>query len=269
MSENPDDYLKKLRRDQGFMPMSGHLTELRSRLFRSLIWIALFAGIAYFFYSDLWNFILGPVGPLIQKSRLPGNPVVKIITTRLGDNFTIEIKILLLCGFILSFPAILFEIWGFIQPALDKKFRRYGNGLLLFALLLFWSGVIFARMVTWPSVVEFLIFQWTPPELAISATEKILPEVLLNIGDYFSFFMGFHIAFGLSFELPVVSIILGAMGIISSSLFIKFWRHAIVALCVFSILVMPPDLVAMFSLMVPLLVLYFLSFGLVWLIEKK
>lgn len=261
--------LKKLRQDQGYMPMSAHLGELRKRLMRSVIWIAVFATVAYFFYDYVWSFIMGPVADLIRKSRLPDMPSVKIMTTRLGDNFAIEFKILLLAGFILAFPFIIYEIWRFITPALSAGIRRWGSVILIASVALFWCGVLFARLVTWKTVADFLVFQWLPPPIVISATESVRPEINLTIADYLSFFTGFHIAFGLSFQLPVVSVLLGSIGIITSGLFLKFWRHAIVVLCLFSIVVMPPDVFAMLSLMLPMMGLYFLSALLVKLIERR
>ncbi|HRP69195.1 MAG TPA: twin-arginine translocase subunit TatC [Turneriella sp.] len=261
--------LNKLRRDQGFMPMSAHLEELRKRLFRSILWILGGAVVSYFFYTKVWDFLMGPVAQLILKSRLPDMPPVKIMTTRLGDNFAIEFKILLLAGFILAFPFIIFEVWRFITPALSASFRRKGSIVLLASVILFWCGVIFARLVTWGTVADFLIFQWLPPPVIISATEVIRPEVNLTVSDYLSFFTGFHLAFGLSFQLPVVSVLLGSLGIVSSGMYFRYWRHAIVVLCVFSIVIMPPDIFAMLTLMAPMLLLYFLSGFLVKFIERK
>lgn len=261
--------LKKLRREQGYMPMSEHLGELRTRLLRSLGWLVLFAFISYFFYDRVWSFIMGPVTELIKKSRLPGMPPVKIMTTRLGDNFAIEFKILLLAGFILSFPMVIFEIWRFVTPALSERIRRQGSAILISSVLLFWSGVVFARLVTWKTVADFLVFQWLPPAIEVTPGEFIRPEINLTIADYLSFFTGFHLAFGLSFQLPIVSVILGSLGIITSSLFFRFWRHAVVLLCIFSIVVMPPDVFAMLSLMLPMLILYFLSAFLVRLFEAR
>jgi sec-independent protein translocase protein TatC len=261
--------LKKLRREQGYMPMAEHLAELRTRLLRSLAWLFAFSVVGYLFYGQVWNFIMGPVAELIQKSRLPDMPPVKIMTTRLGDNFAIEFKILLLAGFILSFPMILFELWRFVTPALSARFRRWGSIILVSSVLLFWGGVFFARFVTWKTVADFLVFQWLPPAIELASGELVRPEINLTIADYLSFFTGFHLAFGLSFQLPIVSVILGSLGILSSSLFFRFWRHAIVVLCVFSIVVMPPDVFAMLSLMVPMMGLYFLSAILVRLLERR
>lgn len=261
--------IKRFRQEQGYMPMSEHLGELRKRLTRSALWIAIFATASYFFYDHVWSFIMGPVADLIRKSRLPDMPVVKIMTTRLGDNFAIEFKILLLAGFILSFPFIIYEIWCFITPALSAGIRRWGSIILIASVMLFWCGVLFARLVTWKTVADFLVFQWLPPPIVLSATESVRPDINLTIADYLSFFTGFHIAFGLSFQLPIVSVLLGSIGVISSGLFLKFWRHAIVALCLFSIVVMPPDVFAMLSLMLPMMGLYFLSTLLVFLIERR
>ncbi|MCS6971518.1 MAG: twin-arginine translocase subunit TatC [Leptospiraceae bacterium] len=267
--EKAKNDIEKLRREQGYMPVSAHLDELRARILRSLGWIAFFATLSLIFYSQVWRFIMGPVGELILKARAPGMPAVKLMTTRLGDNFVIEFKILLLAGFILAFPLVLRELWAFVTPALSARLRQRGSAILLASVLLFWGGVVFARLITWKTVTEFLVFQWLPPELEIAPGEKIRPEIYLSVADYLSFFTGFHLAFGLSFQLPVVAVVLGSLGILSSAFFWRYWRHAVVLLCIFSIIVMPPDVVAMLALMLPLVGLYFLSGLLVMLIERR
>lgn len=264
-----NDGLKKIREDQGYMPMSAHLGELRKRLMRAVLWIIAFSTVSYFFYNLVWTFIMGPVADLIRKSKLPDMPKVTIMTTRLGDNFAVEFKILLLAGFILAFPFIIFEIWRFITPALSAGIRRWGSIILISSVALFWCGVLFARVVTWGTVADFLVFQWLPPPIVLSATESVRPDINLTIADYLSFFTGFHLAFGLSFQLPIVSVLLGSIGVISSGLFLRYWRHAIVVLCLFSIVVMPPDVFAMLTLMVPMMGLYFISGFLVRLIESR
>lgn len=264
-----NDGLKKIRQDQGYMPMSAHLGELRKRLMRAVLWIIAFSTASYFFYNLVWTFIMGPVADLIRKSKLPDMPKVTIMTTRLGDNFAVEFKILLLAGFILAFPFIIFEIWRFITPALSAGIRRWGSIILISSVALFWCGVLFARLVTWGTVADFLVFQWLPPPIVLSATESVRPEINLTIADYLSFFTGFHLAFGLSFQLPIVSVLLGSIGVISSGLFFRYWRHAIVVLCLFSIVVMPPDVFAMLTLMLPMMGLYFISAFLVRLIEGR
>ncbi|MBX3723345.1 MAG: twin-arginine translocase subunit TatC [Turneriella sp.] len=264
-----NDSLKKIRQDQGYMPMSAHLGELRKRLMRAVLWIIAFSTASYFFYNLVWTFIMGPVADLIRKSKLPDMPKVTIMTTRLGDNFAVEFKILLLAGFILAFPFILFEIWRFITPALSAAIRRWGSIILISSVALFWCGVLFARLVTWGTVADFLVFQWLPPPIVLSATESVRPDINLTIADYLSFFTGFHLAFGLSFQLPIVSVLLGSIGVISSGLFFRYWRHAIVVLCLFSIVVMPPDVFAMLTLMLPMMGLYFISAVLVRLIEGR
>ena len=209
--------------------------------------------------------LLGALAPPLILAAI----VHTFMTTRLGDNFAVEFKILLLAGFILAFPFILFEIWRFIPPALSAAIRRWGSIILISSVALFWCGVLFARLVTWGTVADFLVFQWLPPPIVLSATESVRPDINLTIADYLSFFTGFHLAFGLSFQLPIVSVLLGSIGVISSGLFFRYWRHAIVVLCLFSIVVMPPDVFAMLTLMLPMMGLYFISAVLVRLIEGR
>lgn len=266
-----DAYLKKVRREQGYMPIGEHLEELRWRLMRSVIWVAVFSVIGAFFYEYLWNFVMGPIVPLIEHAR-QDNLVVKMITNKMTDFFMIYVKIVILSGLIFALPAILFEIWGFIVPALDKALKRWGYALLIFAILLFAGGVTLARVFIWPLVTHFLIYDWIPPGLPVEfgpAGAGLLPEVHLTIGDYLSFFFGFHIAFGSAFELPVVSMILAFMGVLHTGFFFKSWRVAILVIAIASALITPPDVISMLALMAPLILLFIFSGFLVFLIDRK
>ncbi len=265
--EAPDEYLKRLRAEQGYMPVGDHLEELRARLIRMFGWIAAFAVASWFFYDAVFNFIMGPVAPLLAGN--PSDLVVKIITTKLADFFAIEMKVAILSGFILAIPFVLFEFWGFLLPALDKKVKHYGNGILFFATLLFWAGVLFCRQFVWGTMVEFMTLQWAPPAVMLPGGGSVQAELHLTISDYLSFFFSFHIMFGLAFELPIISLVLAVSGVLSSDFFARSWRYAIVAIAVVSALVTPTDGFSMVAMMIPLVFLFFLSWGLVRLLERK
>ena len=251
------------------MPVGDHLEELRWRLLRSIIYIFAFSIVVVIFYSFVWDFVMGPLAPIINEAP-SYNITGKVITTQLGDYFALKLKIMFLVGLILALPVILFEIWGFIIPALDKAFRKMGNGLLIGAILLFWGGVLTARYFIWPLVAKFLIYDWLPPPISLGASEQIIrPEVHLTINDYLSFFFGFHFGFGIAFELPIISMVLAAMGILRSRIYLQSWRVALVAIAVISAMLTPPDIFSMIAMMLPLTVLYCLSALLVFIVEKR
>lgn len=259
------------RRKSGYMPVGDHLEELRWRIIRIVFWVFFFSIISFFFYKEIWEFVMGPILPLIENAEKQDNMVVKIITNKLTDFFIIQFKAVVMVGVIAAIPFILYEIWGFIVPALKRPSRLWGTLLLITSVALFWGGGLFARFGIWPLVTKFLIYDWMPPGMLLETGEisKIVqPEVHLTIGDYLSFFFSFHFAFGAVFELPVVSIILALIGILRSGFFTASWRFAVVIIAVASALITPPDPFSMIAIMIPLLILYTISGFIVYAIEK-
>lgn len=264
--ENAELYLKKLRNQQGVMPIGDHLEELRWRIIRSLLWILLFSSLAFLFYSQIWNWIMGPILPLIDNAEKMGIQV-KMITTKLSDYVILQFKIAFMVGFVFAIPTILIEIWHFILPALGKVKKIWGNFLFIFSILLFSSGFLLARLYLWPMVTGFMIYDWAPPSMFLRQ-DVIKPEVHLILDDYLGFFFMFHLAFGLAFQLPVVTLFLALLDILSSSFYFRSWRYAILILAVLSAMVTPPDITSMAAMMFPLLFLYLFSGVLIWLVER-
>lgn len=259
------------RRKSGYMPVGDHLEELRWRIIRIVFWVFTFSIVSFFFYKEIWEFVMGPILPLIENAEKQDNMVVKIITNKLTDFFIIQFKAVLMVGVIAAIPFILYEVWGFIIPALKRPSKFWGSILLLASVLLFWGGGLFARFAIWPLVTQFLIYDWMPPGMLIETGEisKIVqPEVHLTISDYLSFFFSFHFAFGITFELPIVSIILALIGILRSGFFTASWRFAVVVIAIASALITPPDPFSMIAIMIPLMILYILSGVIVYFIEK-
>jgi len=261
---SPDDYIRNLRKKQGYMPLVDHLSELRIRVFRSFLWIALFSFLSYVFFDKVWYFLFSPIEPLVQKAVVE-NLVLKFITTKVFDYFVIQVKVVFISGMLFALPAIMLEIWKFISPALKSSSRILGYTLVFFSFLLFWSGVLFAWKLLWPMIIDFMIFEWTPPVIESS----IKPEVHLTLDDYLSFFTSFHIAFGLAFQLPIISVVLAVAGIINFKFFINNWQAATLVIAIASAVITPPDVLSMLAMMIPLMILYLLSGILVFFLQKK
>ncbi|MES0489679.1 MAG: twin-arginine translocase subunit TatC [Leptospirales bacterium] len=265
--ESPEDeYVRQLRKQQKHMPLVDHLGEIRGRLARSILWLLGFSALGFVFYDEVWYFVMAPLENLVVSAKEKNLPI-KFITTELTDYFMLKIKLTLTAGLLFAAPAISLEILKFVMPALDKKKWKWGYVLLFASVILFWSGIMLARNYVWPLATDMLVFGMRIPELPIE--NGIAPELHLTLKEYFSIFTSFHFAFGLTFQLPIISVILGLFGMIKSSFFIKNWRSAIVVIAVFSAFMTPPDPFTMGFMMVPLLLLYFLSAILVRLVERK
>lgn len=263
---DPNAYLADLRKKQGYMSAVDHLEELRWRIIRSLGWTFLFSVLAFLFYKPIWNIIMGPILPLMERAGERGI-IVKMITTKLSDYVILQFKIAFLVGFTLAIPAVFMELWGFVLPALKKMKKFWGNILALFSIILFWSGVVLGRIYLWPMLTEFMIYDWTPPAMLLDQ-QLINPEVHLILGDYLSFFFAFHFAFGITFQLPVITFFLALIGVLKASFYFASWREAIVVMAVSSAIVTPPDIASMSIMMLPLVILYIVSGLLVLIVEK-
>lgn len=267
---DPNLYLKQLRKEQGYMPLGDHLEELRKRIFRTLFYIGLFSLISVVFFPLIWQFVMGPILPLMEKSG-ENIPFVKIIVTRVTDFFFLQLKVVVLSAVVFAIPFLILELWNFLKPAFELSVKKKGWLIIISAIFLFWGGVSFARLIVWPQVIDYLIFAWVPPELSFgnSSLPAMKPEVHLTLDEYLSFFFAFHFAFGLSFELPAMSMLLAFLDIISVDSFKKSWRYALLFLAVFSAMVTPPDMFSMLALMLPMLLLFMLSGLIVWIIQRK
>jgi sec-independent protein translocase protein TatC len=267
---DPNLYLKQLRKEQGYMPLGDHLEELRKRIFRTLFYLALFSLISVVFFPLIWQFVMGPILPLMEKSG-ENIPFVKIIVTRVTDFFFLQLKVVVLSAVVFAIPFLILELWNFLKPAFELSVKKKGWLIIISAIFLFWGGVSFARLIVWPQVIDYLIFAWVPPELSFgnSSLPAMKPEVHLTLDEYLSFFFAFHFAFGLSFELPAMSMLLAFLDIISVDSFKKSWRYALLFLAVFSAMVTPPDMFSMLALMLPMLLLFLLSGLIVWTIQRK
>lgn len=264
---DPDAYIQAMRQEQGYMSLGDHLEELRIRMFRIVIYIAVMAIVLAFVYDDVYRFIIsGPLQEIKTRILENSNPLIqkleiKEMHTQMGGFFMTYLKVILLGAGILAIPLILFEFWGFIMPALDRKMRKVGNGLLLSSVLLFWGGVLFARYTIFTHSMYFMIANFVPAES--------IPDFRPEVGTYLSLFFVFHFSFGLAFQLPIISVVLALIGILKSSYYIETWRYSVVVIAAASAFLTPSDPWSMIALMIPLYILYFFSAILVKLVEKK
>ena len=262
-----DSHIRKIRKKQGYMPISEHLEELRSRIIRSAIFVGVTSSACFLFYEPIWKNVMSPLAVLVQTGNQK-RIVIDIVTSRMQDDFLIQFKVVLMAGILFSLPYILFELWAFVLPALDKLYRKLTNGILILAIILFWSGVLLARFYIWPLVTNFFLFEWNPPPLSMPDGSFIYTKKYLNIPDYLSFFFSFHFTFGASFQLPVVSMILSFFKIVNFKMFIKSWKIAVILIAILSAILTPADWVSMVALMIPLMILFFISAFLIFAIEK-
>lgn len=221
-----------------------HLVELRDRLVKAAYAITIGALLCWIFKTELFDIIRQPIAPHLDVGGL--------VFTHPIDKFMAYLKVALLGGVVISCPIWLYQAWSFVAPGLYAKEKRYslmfiGAGTGLFAI-----GVMFAYFLVLPKAFEFLLHFG-------GSTDK----PMITISEYISFFMTMILVFGVAFELPLVIVILGAMGLVDQKFLREKRRIMVVVLAVVSAIVTPPDLMSMLMLLVPLCVLYEISILLV------
>ncbi len=221
-----------------------HLSELRDRLIRALVAVAVFSIIAWNFNEFFFSIVRKPILPYLPQNGL--------VFTAPMDKFMAYLKVSILTGVIFSCPVWIYQFWRFVAPGLYKEEKKYSFYFIFFGTLLFLTGVNFVYFVVYPVAFEFLLNFGGDTDKA-----------MITINDYLSFFMTTTLVFGLAFELPLVLTLLGMLGIVNKALLIALRRYAIILMCIMSAVITPPDVMSMVLLVLPLCGLYELSIVLV------
>ncbi len=248
------------------MPFWSHLEELRKRLVRSVIWIAVGFGICFNYSEDILNVLMVPMNMKIAAQWsfpfvhfTPYEIQQKLYFTTLIEPFMSHLKIAFAAGMILVIPMLLHEVWKFIAPGLMSKERRYAGQFVFFSTVFFLIGVLFCYFLLLPFAVPFLITY---------KTEHLTP--MIKIGEYIDFTLKFLLACGLIFELPLVMVLLGRMGIVSHVWLAKFRKYAFLTSFILGAIITPtPDIFNMTIMSLPIYFLYELGIIGVRLFGKK
>lgn len=235
------------------MSFWSHLDELRKRLVHALIWLAIGFGICFYFSEDILGVLLLPMNAsLVFQSSLPffhfepNKTTQELFFTTLTEPFMSHLKIGFIAGLMLVIPAILYQVWKFISPGLLPHERKYAGQFVFFSTLFFAAGVLFCFIFLLPMAIPFLIAY---------KTEHLKP--IIKIGDYIDFTLKFVLASGAVFELPLVMILLGRMGILNVDSLTRFRKYAFLAAFVIGGLLTPtPDVFNMTLMSLPIYLLY-------------
>ncbi len=251
--------------EQSKAPLLEHLTELRSRLIKCLMGLLLGCVIVIPFLPQILAFLLAPFKrAVVEINQARGEMGVEalnddLIATQILEPFFVNVKLAVFGGIILAFPIFAYQLYRFVAPGLYKNERGAFLPYLIISPLLFSLGAALVFYYIFPYVLRF--------GLGMSASGNI--ELLPRISDYLKLAMTLFIAFGLSFQLPVILSLLGRAGIVSSAALKKGRRYAIVGIALFAAFVTPPDPVTQIVLGGAIYLLYEISIISVSLLEKK
>lgn len=242
--------------DESQAPLLDHLIELRSRLLRAMLALILAFCVCLYFASDIFGFLIRP----LTEAFPPGQG--KLVYTKLYEAFFVELKVALFAAFFVSFPVIANQMWAFIAPGLYAKEKKAFLPFLVATPVLFTLGAAMAYYVVMPTAFKWMLgFQGEKGGLNI--------EALPAAGDYLGLVMQFILAFGISFLLPVLLLLLNRAGIVTRVQLISLRRYVIVVLTGIAAVVTPPDLLSQILLLVPLWLLFEGSLVVMWLGERR
>ncbi len=240
-------------------PLLDHLIELRKRLIWSLIAFGICAIGCFLGAKYIYAFLTIPLSHAME-----GMSNRHLISTGVTEIFFTYMKLGMFGGVCLGFPIIVSQIWMFVAPGLYKHEKKVFARFLLLSPVLFIVGAAFVFLILLPYALPFFLGYQSP------GSENTLPiQVEARVSEYLDFVMTLILAFGLTFQLPILMALLGQVGIVQSKQLRDFRRYAIVGIFGVAAIFTPPDPISMLSLAMPLTVLY--EAGVIWVkfIEKN
>jgi len=237
-----------------------HLTELRSRLLKSIIYLFAFFIICYFFSENIYAFLVQPYAEAVKEDEANR----RLIFTALHETFITYLKVAFFTSIFITSPIILIQIWKFIAPGLYKNEKKALLPYLVATPTLFLLGGMLVYYLVMPLAIKFF--------LTFESTAQIsgLPiQLEAKVNEYLSLIMRLIFAFGISFQLPVLLSLLARVGFIDSEYLKKRRKYVVVIIFVVAAILTPPDPITQIGLGIPLLILYELSILSVKIIEKK
>lgn len=227
-----------------------HLTDLRKRLINCILILFVATGLCYGFSEKIFDFVRAPIAPYLQDGGL--------IYTGPLDKFLAHIKLSLLAGVLVSCPFWLYQVWKFVAPGLYQTERKYGVGFIVSGSFLFVLGSAFSYWIALPMAFNFLM-----------TFGGEVDKPMISIDQYMGFFTQMCLMFGIAFELPLVIVLLGMMGIVSQAFLRKNRRYAIMTIAIFAAIITPPDILSMVMMLGPMWFLFELAVLIVGIFEKK
>jgi sec-independent protein translocase protein TatC len=237
-----------------------HLTELRSRLIKSIVYLLIFFLICYFFAENIYSFLVSPYAEAVKDDDVNR----RMIFTALHETFITYLKVAFFAAMFVASPIILTQIWKFVAPGLYKNEKKALLPYLIATPTLFLFGGMLVYYLIMPLAIKFFLTFET------SANITNLPiQLEAKVNEYLSLIMRLIFAFGISFQLPVLLSLLARIGFVDSKYLRKRRKYVVVIIFAVAAILTPPDPITQIGLGIPLLILYELSILSVKLIEKK
>jgi len=224
--------------EEGQETFMSHLIELRARLMRSIGTVLVVFACLFPWAKDIYALLAAPLLKALPQGAT-------MIATDVTGTFLVPLKVTLMGAFLLSLPVVLYQMWAFVAPGLYQHEKRLIVPLLFSSVVLFFVGMAFAYFLVFPVAFGFFA-GYTPAGV----------QMMTDIDKYLSFVMAMFIAFGITFEVPVVLIVLVKLGVVSLEKLKEARPYTTVGAFIVAAVVTPPDVVSQLLLAIPLIVLY-------------
>lgn len=239
------------------MPLTEHLRELRSRLVKSGIAIAIGMVVGWIYYPELFAWLSAPFMGAVEQAQAEGREVT-LALTGVADPFVLQMQVAAVAGVVLAAPVWLYQLWRFVTPGLHRHERRWAIGFVAVAFPLFLGGVALAYAVL-PLGLQVLL-GFTPDNV----------ENIVSVDRYLSFFLRTVLVFGVGFLVPLLLVLLNFAGVLTGRRLITWWRWIIVTVVLFAAVATPTgDPINLLLLAGPILLLVAIAVGVCLLNDRR
>jgi sec-independent protein translocase protein TatC len=256
--------LPKTKDPEGRMPLADHLRELRNRLVKSLLAIGVICGVSFVYYRRIVTFLIHPINKIIGctiqagQAMPPGKHCAVLSISGLLGPFSVMLKVGLMVGVLLATPIWLYQLWAFLAPGLHRHEKKYALTFVGAGVPLFIGGAALAYLIL-PTTARVLI-GLTPAKVTN----------LLPLDNYLDLLERMIIVFGLSFELPLLLVLLNLGGILSGRRMLGWWRWMVMGITVFAAIATPStDPLTMLALAAPITALFFIAIAIALINDRR
>ncbi|MFO7561717.1 MAG: twin-arginine translocase subunit TatC [Enhygromyxa sp.] len=242
---------------EGDKPMAflDHVGELRARLLRMVLGIAIGFFGCFYFVPQISAFLRIPLHDAWSAAGREGIPELQAL--QIQDPLMVDVRVAIAAGIFVTAPWLFWQIWLFIAPGLYAREKRFAIPFVLTSVLMFVLGAAFAFTVVLPFIYEWMI----------NYSQGRGEAIQLELNNYFKGVTRVLLAFGVVFEFPLLIAFLAKAGVVTEKVLLRFWKIAVLLMFVFAAFLTPPEPVSQLLMAGPMVVLYFVSVGVAWLIN--
>ena len=231
------------------MTLFEHLREFQARLFRSVLGIVAGSIVAWIFYDQILDIVRAPFDLVVQSAEAQGKTVVLAING-VTEAFTVQLKIVLVSGLVLSLPIWLYQLWRFLAPGLKGNEKKWAYGFVVAATPLF----LFGAWVAYQSMTQLL-------EVFLGFTPENVANII-NINEYLTFIIQILVFFGIGMLIPLIFVMLNFAGLLRSGTLVRNWRWLLIGCLTFAAVATPtPDPITMLLVATPFLGVVIVAVG--------